>query len=134
MLTTQPIQESSTVILSMASTSREQVKVVIIDTRYVVTDPLSFKSVVQNLTGKDSCISWVEESSFAGGKRKREADTNESSDVAVSGVAGVHAAAAAAAADWKLPKGLSFKDLDKMILELPPMEEWHQLWVQNNLL
>ncbi|XP_073030845.1 VQ motif-containing protein 1-like [Primulina eburnea] len=32
------------------------VKVVIINTQYVETDAMSFKSVVQNLTGKDSHI------------------------------------------------------------------------------
>ncbi|KAI4342440.1 hypothetical protein MLD38_027067 [Melastoma candidum] len=38
------------------------VKVVIIDTRYVKTDPASFKSVVQKLTGKDSKVPDGEES------------------------------------------------------------------------
>ncbi|KAJ9135862.1 hypothetical protein P3X46_032990 [Hevea brasiliensis] len=121
--------------MASASCSREEVKVVIIDTQYVVTDPLTFKSVVQSLTGKDSCVSLIEESSFAGGKRKREADSNgiiESSGGPSGGGGG--GGAAAAAADWKLSKGLSFKDLDKMILELPPMEEWYQLWAQNNFL
>ncbi|KAF5736334.1 VQ motif-containing protein 1-like [Tripterygium wilfordii] len=34
--------------------AREEVKVVFIDTQYVQTDPVNFKSVVQRLTGKDS--------------------------------------------------------------------------------
>ncbi|OAY25144.1 VQ motif-containing protein 1 [Manihot esculenta] len=105
---------------SASSSSRKAIKVVIIDTQYVVTDPLAFKSVVQSLTGKDSGISWTEDqSSFAGEKRKREA--------AIGPIGGV-------AADGKLAKGLSFKDLDRMILEMPPAEEWHQFWAQNNLL
>ncbi|KZV29743.1 hypothetical protein F511_05837 [Dorcoceras hygrometricum] len=33
------------------------VKVVIINTQYVETDAMSFKSVVQSLTGKDSVVS-----------------------------------------------------------------------------
>ncbi|EYU26240.1 hypothetical protein MIMGU_mgv1a023720mg [Erythranthe guttata] len=37
--------------------SKDAVKVVIINTEYVETDARSFKSVVQNLTGKDSIIS-----------------------------------------------------------------------------
>ncbi|KDP37981.1 hypothetical protein JCGZ_04624 [Jatropha curcas] len=109
----------------MAGRSREEVKVVLIDTQYVVTDPLSFKSVVQRLTGKDSCVSWIEESSFAGVKRKRsESDTDkvENSDHGHD------------SCNMELSKGLSFKDLDRLIMELPPMEEWYQLWTQNNLL
>ncbi|XP_052179900.1 VQ motif-containing protein 1-like [Diospyros lotus] len=52
------------------------VKVVYIDTRYVDVDPLSFKSVVQSLTGKDSSavdIAWMTtaNSSISGQKRKR---------------------------------------------------------------
>lgn len=120
----------------MANASKGQAKVVIIDTQYIVTDPLSFKSVVQSLTGKDSCVSWIEESSFTGGNRKTEADTSgsfESSDSdAANGAGG--GGGSSDAADWTLSKGFSFKDLDRMILELPPVEEWYQLWTQNNLL
>ncbi|XP_012850531.1 PREDICTED: VQ motif-containing protein 1-like [Erythranthe guttata] len=39
--------------------SKDAVKVVIINTEYVETDARSFKSVVQNLTGKDSIISYA---------------------------------------------------------------------------
>ncbi|XP_075477412.1 VQ motif-containing protein 1-like [Primulina tabacum] len=40
----------------MAGRRGAGVKVVIINTQYVETDAMSFKSVVQNLTGKDSHI------------------------------------------------------------------------------
>ncbi|XWS12360.1 hypothetical protein CRYUN_Cryun37aG0083000 [Craigia yunnanensis] len=53
--------------MEATATSHEDVKVVL-NTQYVETDPLSFKSVVQRLTGKDCCVSWIEESSFSGRK------------------------------------------------------------------
>ena len=40
----------------MSGCNREPVKVVIINTHYVETDAMSFKSVVQKLTGKDSTV------------------------------------------------------------------------------
>lgn len=40
----------------MAGGNREAVKVVIINTQYVATDAMSFKSVFQSLTGKDSTM------------------------------------------------------------------------------
>ncbi|KAE8688652.1 VQ motif-containing protein 10 [Hibiscus syriacus] len=46
--------------------SHEHVKVVLTDTQYVETDPHSFKSVVQNLRGKECCVAWMEETSFSG--------------------------------------------------------------------
>ncbi|WCJ27409.1 VQ motif-containing protein [Euphorbia peplus] len=92
---------------------REEVKVVLIDTQHVITDPKSFKSVVQSLTGKDSCVSWIEETSYTSARKRKRPQPP---------------------ADWKLTKGLSFKDLDRMILEMPPVEDLYQLWAQNNLL
>ncbi|KAK9267157.1 hypothetical protein L1049_009577 [Liquidambar formosana] len=55
---------------SMASARHEPVKVVLVDTKYVETDPMSFKSVVQSLTSKNSCVKWIGESSIVGQKRK----------------------------------------------------------------
>lgn len=37
-----------------SGTKHEGVKITIIDTQFVRTDPLRFKAVVQSLTGKDS--------------------------------------------------------------------------------
>ncbi|GFS38833.1 hypothetical protein Acr_00g0059710 [Actinidia rufa] len=54
----------------MAVASHEPVKVVYINTRFIETDPLSFKWVVQSLTGKDVSAK-KQESSSVGGKRKK---------------------------------------------------------------
>lgn len=111
----------------MAYTSRDAVKVVLINTQYVETDTTSFKSVVQSLTGKDSCVEWIEKSSFAAGKRKRPVAANggiERSDHFGNGGCGSSSAVP------MLSKGMSFKDLDSLMLEVPPMEEFHWLWAQ----
>ncbi|CAI0548497.1 unnamed protein product [Linum tenue] len=95
------------------------VKVVLIDTRYVVTEPESFKSVVQRLTGKDSCVSWIqEEASFTAATNRKRPTT--SAVVGGNGSSG----------DGRFSKGMSFKELDRMMLELPAAEELRQLWSQ----
>ncbi|KAK8551407.1 hypothetical protein V6N13_119874 [Hibiscus sabdariffa] len=104
--------------------SHEDVKVVLIDTRYVETDPLSFKSVVQKLTGKDCCVAWIEESSISGLKTQTEVQgkvaAERSSGTAMPGVGRGGASMFA--------KGCSFKDLDRMILEGPSVDELRWLW------
>lgn len=93
------------------SSKREAVKVVFIDTQYVQTDQTSFKSVVQQLTGKDSCVTRIKGSSSEGAKRKilSSADRNNN------------------ASGSMLSKGMSFKDLDRFVLELP-VEEFAWLY------
>ncbi|KAK6157447.1 hypothetical protein DH2020_011695 [Rehmannia glutinosa] len=80
----------------MGGGSRDPVKVVIINTQYVETDAVSFKSVVQRLTGKDSTAA-----ADAAEGRKRLKSRNEP----------------------VLNRGMSFKDFDKMLKELPPLDE-----------
>ncbi|XP_023917435.1 VQ motif-containing protein 10 [Quercus suber] len=112
----------------MAYTSRDAVKVVLINTQYVETDTTSFKSVVQSLTGKDSCVEWIEKSSYAAGKRKRPLAVN--GGIERSGHFGNGGCGSSSTAVPMLSKGMSFKDLDSLMLELPPMEESHWLWAQ----
>lgn len=90
--------------------NRKPVKVVIIGTQYIETNPLSFKSVVQSLTGKDSCVAWVEESSYKSRKRRRTVDKS-SGDAAA-----------------ELSNCRSFNDWDALMLELPPAEELSWVW------
>ncbi|KAH7545156.1 VQ motif-containing protein 10 [Ziziphus jujuba] len=111
----------------MASSNPEAVKVVLIDTQYIQTDPMSFKSVVQSLTGKDSCVAWINKRSFTGdaAKRKRSAAVHQISDIVNGGVSD-------RGSDHGnnislLSKGMSFKDLDRMMLEIPSMEDL-QYW------
>ena len=99
----------------------EAVKIVLIETQYVETDSMSFKSVVQNLTGKDSCVV------LRGEKRKRRPVAI--SVAAVSGSAGTDEGSKNVS---MLTKGMSFKDLDKLILEVPPMEDLLWLWTDHH--
>ncbi|CAI0545034.1 unnamed protein product [Linum tenue] len=120
-------------IATKGESRRGDVKVVLIDTRYVVTEPESFKSVVQRLTGKDSCVSWIEEASFTGAatsKRKRPSPSRvlKNDDVVVAPRSAERGGTGGG--DWRLSKGMSFKDLDRMMLEIPAAEELRQLWSQ----
>ncbi|KAJ9691026.1 hypothetical protein PVL29_013274 [Vitis rotundifolia] len=90
--------------------NQKPVKVVIIGTQYIETNPLSFKSVVQSLTGKDSCVAWIEESSYKSRKRRRTVD-KPSGD-----------------APAELSNCRSFNDWDGLMLELPPAEELSWVW------
>ncbi|EOY27688.1 VQ motif-containing protein, putative [Theobroma cacao] len=110
--------------MAATATSQEDVKVVLIDTQYVETDPVSFKSVVQRLTGKDSCVAWIEESSFSGGKTEtRVALKGAAPERSCGPLGGCFGGGVS-----MLTKGLSFKDLDRMILEAPPVDELNWLW------
>ncbi|KAK9267256.1 hypothetical protein L1049_009678 [Liquidambar formosana] len=106
----------------MATARHEPVKVVLIDTKYVETDQMSFKSVVQSLTGKDSCVAWIEESSesFVGRKRSRTLT------VASGGLKKPRSGGEVA---LMLTKDNSLKEFEKLLLDLPPpVEELHWLW------
>ncbi|XP_057493159.1 VQ motif-containing protein 10-like [Actinidia eriantha] len=96
----------------MAGASHEPVKVVYINTRFIETDPLSFKSVVQSLTGKDVSAE-KQENSFASAKRKK---------------CGGHSGSGAGGGGG----GVLCKDLVIMkferLLELPPVEELKWLY------
>ncbi|KAJ0733468.1 putative VQ motif-containing protein [Helianthus annuus] len=95
----------------------EPVKVVIINTEYVETDAMSFKSVVQRLTGKDA-------------PPPAPSPKNKLS-YGASGV-GVGVGVGVGRSDVTTPilkKGMSFRDLDKLLLELPTMDDIYQLYV-----
>ncbi|KAI5662183.1 hypothetical protein M9H77_21506 [Catharanthus roseus] len=96
----------------------DPVKVVIINTQYVETDAMSFKSVVQRLTGKDSKIEVDDvESSTPEKPRFYNNNNNNSSGVVVSPAV--------------MARGLSFKDFDKLLKELPPLEELYRFYADN---
>ncbi|PIN15884.1 hypothetical protein CDL12_11470 [Handroanthus impetiginosus] len=84
----------------------DPVKVVIINTQYVETDPLSFKSVVQSLTGKESTAAARKPPRFqssAGVSRKTE---------------------------LVLSRGLSFKNFERTLTELSPVDELYRLYAE----
>ncbi|KAI3465972.1 hypothetical protein Pfo_022635 [Paulownia fortunei] len=87
--------------------NRDAVKVVIINTQYVETDAVSFKSVVQSLTGKDSIVS-----AAAAQQPPRYQSANEVSY----NTAPV------------LSRGMSFREYERMLKELPPLDELCRLY------
>ncbi|XP_076886336.1 VQ motif-containing protein 1-like [Bidens hawaiensis] len=96
------------------SRSGNPVKVVIINTEYVETDAMNFKSVVQHLTGKDS-----PDPAISLNKNLSRGGSN------VSGAGG----GGDGMSSPMLKKGMSFRDLDKLLLELPTIDEMYQFCV-----
>ncbi|XP_058749988.1 uncharacterized protein LOC131623005 [Vicia villosa] len=64
------------------SNNKKPVKIVIITTQYVETDAMSFKSVVQKLTGKHSSDDRVDDEAAEGRKAKKERNDFSDFDVA----------------------------------------------------
>ncbi|KAL2247267.1 VQ motif-containing protein 1-like [Sesamum indicum] len=77
----------------------DPVKVVIINTQYIETDAVSFKSVVQSLTGQESAAPRI------------QAGAGVSYD-----------------ASPVLSRGMSFKDFERMLKELPPLDELYEFF------
>ncbi|PON49165.1 VQ motif containing protein [Trema orientale] len=115
----------------MGSPNRGAVKVVLIETQYVKTDMTSFKSVVQRLTGKDACVSsWnIEKSSFGRDGSKSNSYKRKRGEAALDNVSTIDYGTDNAVSSSLLSKGMSFKDLDRMLLfDLPPLEDL-QFWL-----
>ena len=82
--------------------SREPTKIVFINTEYVETDAASFKSVIQRLTGKDATV----------GIKSGDGVVGSRAEMGGGGV---------------LKRGVSFKDFDRLLRELPNLEELYRL-------
>ncbi|KAF3449938.1 hypothetical protein FNV43_RR06017 [Rhamnella rubrinervis] len=114
--------------MAASSSNAEAVKVVLIDTQYVQTDATSFKSVVQSLTGKDSCVAWIEKGSFTGGAKRKNKTAIQLSSSGINVAGTVDGGLRDSNISKVLSKGMSFKDLDRMMLELPSTEDL-QYWL-----
>ncbi|KAE9591386.1 hypothetical protein Lal_00038562 [Lupinus albus] len=98
----------------------EAPKVVQIETRYVQTDAINFKDVVQSFTGKNSSTAWI-------GRNNNNADQSYNVVVArnsseIKGGTSVTVAKPEDDAAFMLMNNMSFKDFDNLFLELPPMD------------
>lgn len=96
-------------------------KVVIINTEYVKTDATSFKSVVQELTGRDSK---VETNPPRLRSRFYEEQVKKKEQVGVQTAAGV-GSSTSRQGDSILMKNLSFKEFERLYKEMPPGDD---LW------
>ncbi|KAD3066722.1 hypothetical protein E3N88_34602 [Mikania micrantha] len=99
----------------------EPVKVVIINTEYVETDAMNFKSVVQRLTGKDAPSPTSSQK-----KSLSHCDGGFGGDRGSAGGCGDRAGLNS----LMLENGISFSDFDKLMLELPTMDDVYQLYVE----
>lgn len=101
----------------------EPMKVVFINTQYVETDARSFKTVVQELTGKDAIVaagpfespSGSDGRCYGGGSKIRE-DNRELYDGRSGGGGG---------------RVGTTTEFDRFFKEMPPMEELYKLWSEN---
>ncbi|CAK7350120.1 unnamed protein product [Dovyalis caffra] len=111
----------------MAGLVKEPVKVVIINTEYVETDAGSFKSVVQKFTGKDSAP--------PGNGEKRRLKRGLSRKLG--SMDQIRAKRVRLDVDDKVPnasgnpvlmRDLSFKEFERLLKEMPFVDELCRLW------
>lgn len=95
----------------MGGSCRNPVKVVIINTQYVETDPMSFKSVVQRLTGKDAIVQAKPPPILAAADSGRQ----------------ITGGNVGSAGHSVMSRGVSFKDLDKFIMDIPSLDELYRM-------
>lgn len=114
--------------------ARDPVKVVIINTQYVQTDAMSFKSVVQRLTGKDSKIeidpssNYSSDSGFYGNNKDhrhhhQQQQQQQQQMTRYGSATGLQMSSHVPV----MSRGLSFKDFDRLLKELPPLDELFRL-------
>ncbi|MBA0733504.1 hypothetical protein GOBAR_DD28326 [Gossypium barbadense] len=101
---------------------RQPMKVVIINTKYVKTDATSFKSVVQELTGRDSKVATNPPRLRS---RFYEEQVKKKEQAGVQTAAGVGSSTSSRPGDSILMKNLSFKELERLLKEMPPGDD---LW------
>ncbi|CAK8530901.1 unnamed protein product [Lathyrus sativus] len=98
-------------------------KIVQIETRYVQTDAVNFRDVVQSLTGKNSSTDWIgrgnnETAVTSEIKRRNNKPEEEIID-----------ATSTASTKLMMMSKMSFKDFERLVLELPPIQMEEMLWL-----
>ena len=94
---------------------REPMKVVYIQTQYVETDAVSFKSVVQNLTGKDSTAGAPTPAAEHAARREKIKDSKQ------------QCLGAESQQQSLLTRDLSAREFDRLLKELPAFDELQKL-------
>lgn len=111
----------------MAGLIREPVRVVIINTQYVETDVRSFKSVVQEFTGKDSAPPGNSDHKHL--KRGLSRKLTSMDEIRAKRVRlDVSDTVPHAGGDQVLMRDLSFKEFEGLLKEMPSMDELYRLW------
>ncbi|KAI4298274.1 hypothetical protein L6164_031852 [Bauhinia variegata] len=87
----------------MTSTRKPQaLKIVQIETRYIEIDAVNFRDVVQSLTGKDSTMDWVANHGSGAAKVAKPEEDGRA----------------------MILKNMSFKELEKLFAEMPPLDSF----------
>ncbi|XP_074314589.1 VQ motif-containing protein 10-like [Silene latifolia] len=109
------------------NTRRENqpMKVVHIKTQYVETDATSFKSVVQNLTGKDSTIPESPKRNYSSSSLAIKVKKRDRSQRVSDGGIGGGVGSGGGGSLKFLSRDLSF---DRLFKELPTVDELHKLF------
>ncbi|KAG5254789.1 hypothetical protein OIU77_015926 [Salix suchowensis] len=108
----------------MGGLVREPVKVVIISTSYVETDAGSFKSVVQKLTGKDAAPPGNSDRKSGLSRKLTSADEITGKRVRLD----VSDEVSGAGDDQVLMTDLSLQEFERLLSEMPSVDELHRLW------
>ncbi|XP_057950023.1 VQ motif-containing protein 1-like [Malania oleifera] len=107
--------------------SRRAAKVVFISTQYVETDALSFKSVVQRLTGKhaDEVEAEVAHAppSGSGIRKEMPPDGGLPSNIAD----GFRCSTTGNHSYSGLTRDFSFREFDRLLMQLPPLDQFDAL-------
>ncbi|AES64169.1 hypothetical protein MtrunA17_Chr2g0285891 [Medicago truncatula] len=99
-------------------------KIVQIETRYVQTDAVNFRDVVQSLTGKNSSTDWIGRGTNAGTAAAAAASEIKGGHIKVEEVA----IDTTSTAKLMMMSNMSFKDLERL-LEMPPLQMEEMLWL-----
>ncbi|XP_021776253.1 VQ motif-containing protein 10-like [Chenopodium quinoa] len=134
--------------MSSRSKLRQPLKVVHIKTQYVETDACSFKSVVQDLTGKDSTIAYapstsrvmkVSKEKISARPQSRLARTSHGPQTTPEGHFMLDCCEGNNLQDCMgrgssgggtysfLSRNLSYKEMDRLLKELPPLDDLHKV-------
>ncbi|KAK7284001.1 hypothetical protein RIF29_13752 [Crotalaria pallida] len=107
-------------------------KIVQIETRYIETDAINFKDVVQSLTGKNSSTAWIGKGGFVAGTITKQGTEHDDGVSASKTKKGANTSDGtnkknSVTSSMALLKNMSFKDFDGLLSDLPSLEEL--LWL-----
>ncbi|KAH9779655.1 hypothetical protein WN944_014526 [Citrus x changshan-huyou] len=111
---------------------REPVKIVLIKTQYIETDARSFKSVVQELTGKDS---GARGSNLSPASKSRKVRSNLGTKIMEGGmnINGFAGESINNNNNSVLIRDLSLKEFDRLLQEMPLVDEfYHDYCLRSN--
>ncbi|CAI8590860.1 unnamed protein product [Vicia faba] len=108
--------------------SKSGPKIVQIETRYVQTDAVNFRDVVQSLTGKNSSTDWIGRgnndaaAATAAAATEIQEGNNKTQEVVID-------TSSTSSTKLMMMSNMSFKEFERLVLELPPIQMEEMLWL-----